>query len=78
MAAGPLLISEPLQRYRGAWRGPLGAPRGMLAAIAQRLSRSSRLLAVPRHPTSGASMVRPFEGQARTAPSSTRASAKRF
>ena len=51
MAAGPLLISEPLQRYRalGLAGDPVWRAAGQLrAAIAQRLSRRhADLLAVP-------------------------------
>lgn len=71
MAAGPLLISEPLQRYRalGLAGDPVWRAAGQLrAAIAQRLSRShADLLAVPEVDPTGRRIdwYAPFEGQAR-------------
>ena len=71
MAAGPLLISEPLQRYRalGMAGDPVWRAAGQLrAAIAQRLSRKhADLLAVPEVDPTGRRIdwYAPFEGQAR-------------
>ena len=71
MAAGPLLISEPLQRYRalGLAGDPVWRAAGQLrAAIAQRLSRRhADLLAVPEVDPTGRRIdwYAPFEGQAR-------------
>ena len=71
MAAGPLLISEPLQRYRalGLAGDPVWRAAGQLrAAIAQRLSRKhADLLAVPEVDPTGRRIdwYAPFEGQAR-------------
>ena len=71
MAAGPLLSSEPLQRYRalGAAGDPVWRAAGQLrAAIAQRLSREhADLLAVPEVDPSGRRIdwYAPFDGEAR-------------
>ena len=71
MAAGPLLISEPLQRYRalGLAGDPVWRAAGQLrAAIAQRLSRKhADLLAVPEVDPTGRRIdwYAPFEGQVR-------------
>jgi hypothetical protein len=71
MAAGPLLISEPLQRYRalGLAGDPVWRAAGQLrAAIAQRLSRRhADLLAIPEVDPTGRRIdwYAPFEGQAR-------------
>lgn len=71
MAAGPLLSSEPLQRYRalGAAGDPVWRAAGQLrAAIAQRLSREhADLLAVPEVDPSGRRIdwYAPFDGAAR-------------
>lgn len=71
MAAGPLLVSEPLQRYRalGLAGDPVWRAAGQLrAAIAQRLSRRhADLLAVPEVDPTGRRIdwYAPFEGQAR-------------
>ena len=71
MAAGPLLVSEPLQRYRGL--GLAGDPGGraggqLRAAITQRLSRRhADLLAIPEVDPTGRRIdwYAPFEGQVR-------------
>src|SRR5438132_8361750 len=69
--AGPLLRSEPLQRYRalGAAGDPVWRAAGQLrAAITQRLSREhADLLAVPEVDPSGQRIdwYAPFEGDAR-------------
>jgi hypothetical protein len=71
MAAGPLLVSEPLQRYRalGLAGDPVWRAAGQLrAAIAARLSREhADLLAVPEAEPSGRSIdwYAPFEGEVR-------------
>ncbi len=71
MAAGPLLISEPIQRYRalGLAGDPVWRAAGQLrAAIAQRLSREhADLLAVPEAEPSGRSIdwYAPFDGEVR-------------
>jgi hypothetical protein len=71
MAAGPLLCSEPLQRYRalGMAGDPVWRAAGQLrAAIAQRLSREhADLLAIPEVDPSGRRIdwYAPFEGVAR-------------
>lgn len=71
MAAGPLLVSEPLQRYRalGLAGDPVWRAAGQLrAAIATRLSRRhADLLAVPEVDPTGRRIdwYAPFEGQAR-------------
>jgi hypothetical protein len=71
MAAGPLLVSEPLQRYRalGLAGDPVWRAAGQLrAAIAQRLSRKhADLLAIPEVDPTGRRIdwYAPFEGQAR-------------
>ena len=71
MAAGPLLSSEPLQRYRalGAAGDPVWRAAGQLrAAIAQRLSREhADLLALPEVEPSGRRIdwYAPFEGEAK-------------
>lgn len=71
MAAGPLLASEPLQRYRalGTAGDPVWRAAGQLrAAIAQRLSRQhADLLAVPEVDPSGRRIdwYAPFDGEAR-------------
>src|ERR1700754_3606404 len=71
MAAGPLLGSEPLQRYRalGLAGDPVWRAAGQLrAAIAQRLSREhADLLAVPEVDPSGRRIdwYAPFDGEAR-------------
>lgn len=71
MAAGPLLCSEPLQRYRalGMAGDPVWRAAGQLrAAIAQRLSREhADLLAIPEVDPSGRRIdwYAPFEGEAR-------------
>ena len=71
MAAGPLLVSEPLQRYRalGLAGDPVWRAAGQLrAAIAQRLSRKhADLLAVPEVDPTGRRIdwYAPFEGQSR-------------
>jgi hypothetical protein len=71
MAAGPLLVSEPLQRYRAlglagdpVWR----AAAQLRTAIAQRLSRAhADLLAVPEADPTGRRIdwYAPFEGTVR-------------
>lgn len=69
MAAGPLLISEPLQRYRalGLAGDPVWRAAGQLrAAIASRLSREhADLLAVPEAEPSGRTIdwYAPFDGE---------------
>src|SRR6266511_2461495 len=74
MAAGPLLVSEPLQRYRalGLAGDPVWRAAGQLrTAIAQRLSRRhADLLAIPEVDPTGRRIdwYAPFEGHARTAP----------
>jgi hypothetical protein len=71
MAAGPLLVSEPLQRYRplGMAGDPVWRAAGQLrTAIAQRLSRQhADLLAVPEVDPTGRRIdwYAPFEGQVR-------------
>ncbi len=71
MAAGPLLGSEPLQRYRalGLAGDPVWRAAGQLrAAIAQRLSREhADLLAIPEVDPSGRTIAwyAPFDGEAR-------------
>ena len=71
MAAGPLLGSEPLQRYRalGLAGDPVWRAAGQLrAAIAQRLSREhADLLAIPEVDPSGRRIdwYAPFDGVAR-------------
>lgn len=71
MAAGPLLGSEPLQRYRalGVAGDPVWRAAGQLrAAIAQRLSREhADLLAIPEVDPSGKRIdwYAAFDGQAR-------------
>jgi hypothetical protein len=71
MAAGPLLISEPLQRYRalGLAGDPVWRAAGQLrAAIAARLSREhADLLAIPEVDPTGRRIdwYAPFEGEAR-------------
>jgi hypothetical protein len=71
MAAGPLLGSEPLQRYRalGLAGDPVWRAAGQLrAAITQRLSREhADLLAIPEVDPSGRRIdwYAPFEGEAR-------------
>src|SRR5882757_6871618 len=71
MAAGPLLISEPLQRYRalGMAGDPVWRASGQLrTAIAARLSRQhADLLAIPEVDPTGQRIdwYAPFEGQAR-------------
>lgn len=71
MAAGPLLTSEPLQRYRalGAAGDPVWRSAGQLrAAITQRLGREhADLLAVPEVEPSGRRIdwYAPFEGEAK-------------
>lgn len=71
MAAGPLLSSESLQRYRalGAAGDPVWRAAGQLrAAIAQRLSREhADLLAVPEVDPSGRRIdwYAPFDGEAK-------------
>jgi hypothetical protein len=71
MAAGPLLASEPLQRYRalGMAGDPVWRAAGQLrAAVAQRLSREhADLLAIPEADPSGRRIdwYAPFEGEAR-------------
>src|SRR4029450_8222168 len=71
MAAGPLLVSEPLQRYRalGLAGDPVWRAAGQLrAAIAQRLSRDhADLLAIPEVDPSGRRIdwYAPFDGEAR-------------
>lgn len=71
MAAGPLLGSEPLQRYRalGLAGDPVWRAAGQLrAAIAQRLSREhADLLAIPEVDPSGRRIdwYAPFDGEAR-------------
>jgi len=71
MTAGPLLVSEPIQRYRALGLGgdPVWRAAGQLrAAIAQRLSREhADLLAVPEAEPSGRSIgwYAPFEGEVR-------------
>ncbi|KAF0104133.1 MAG: hypothetical protein FD144_1787 [Rhodospirillaceae bacterium] len=68
MAAGPLLVSEPLQRYRalGLAGDPVWRAAGQLrAAIAARLSREhADLLAVPEAEPSGRTInwYAPFDG----------------
>lgn len=68
MAAGPLLVSEPLQRYRalGLAGDPVWRAAGQLrAAIAARLSREhAELLAVPEAEPSGRTIdwYAPFDG----------------
>lgn len=69
MAAGPLLVSEPLQRYRALGLGgdPVWRAAGQLrAAIASRLSREhADLLAVPEAEPSGRTIdwYAPFDGE---------------
>ena len=71
MAAGPLLGSEPLQRYRalGLAGDPVWRAAGQLrAAITQRLSREhADLLAIPEVDPSGRRIdwYAPFDGEAR-------------
>jgi hypothetical protein len=71
MAAGPLLVSEPLQRYRalGLAGDPVWRAAGQLrTAIAQRLSRKhADLLAIPEVDPTGRRIdwYAPFEGQVR-------------
>ncbi|MBS0550198.1 MAG: hypothetical protein JSR24_20770 [Proteobacteria bacterium] len=71
MAAGPLLGSEPLQRYRALGLGgdPVWRAAGQLrAAIAQRLSREhADLLAIPEVDPTGRRIdwYAPFDGTAR-------------
>jgi hypothetical protein len=71
MAAGPLLVSEPLQRYRalGLAGDPVWRAAGQLrAAIAARLSREhAELLAVPEAEPSGRTInwYAPFDGDVR-------------
>ncbi len=71
MAAGPLLVSEPLQRYRalGLAGDPVWRAAGQLrAAIASRLSREhADLLAIPEVDPTGRHIdwYAPFEGEAR-------------
>ncbi|MGZ5907274.1 MAG: SrfA family protein [Reyranella sp.] len=71
MAAGPLLISEPLQRYRalGMAGDPVWRAAGQLrTAIAARLSRKhADLLAIPEVDPTGQRIdwYAPFEGEAR-------------
>ncbi len=71
MAAGPLLVSEPLQRYRalGLAGDPVWRAAGQLrAAIAARLSREhAELLAVPEAEPSGRTInwYAPFDGEVR-------------
>ena len=71
MAAGPLLVSEPLQRYRalGLAGDPVWRAAGQLrAAIAARLSREhADLLAIPEVDPTGRRIdwYAPFEGDAR-------------
>ncbi|MPZ34991.1 MAG: hypothetical protein GEV13_29135 [Rhodospirillales bacterium] len=71
MAAGPLLVSEPLQRYRalGLAGDPVWRAAGQLrTAIAQRLSRKhADLLATPEVDPTGRRIdwYAPFEGHAR-------------
>lgn len=74
MAAGPLLGSEPLQRYRalGMAGDPVWRAAGQLrAAITQRLSREhADLLAIPEVDPSGRRIdwYAPFEGEVRRLP----------
>ena len=71
MAAGPLLISEPLQRYRalGLAGDPVWRAAGQLrAAIGARLSREhADLLAIPEVDPTGRRIdwYAPFEGESR-------------
>ena len=71
MAAGPLLVSEPLQRYRalGMAGDPVWRAAGQLrTAIAARLSRQhADLLAIPEVDPTGQRIdwYAPFEGEAR-------------
>lgn len=71
MAAGPLLVSEPLQRYRalGLAGDPVWRAAGQLrTAIAARLSREhADLLAIPEAEPSGRSIAwyAPFDGEVR-------------
>jgi hypothetical protein len=71
MAAGPLLVSEPLQRYRalGLAGDPVWRAAGQLrAAIAARLSREhADLLAIPEAEPSGRTIdwYAPFDGAVR-------------
>lgn len=71
MPAGPLLVSEPLQRYRalGLAGDPVWRAAGQLrTAIAQRLSRKhADLLAIPEVDPTGRHIdwYAPFEGHAR-------------
>ena len=71
MAAGPLLVSEPLQRYRALGMGgdPVWRAAGQLrAAIAARLSRQhADLLAIPEVDPTGRHIdwYAPFEGTPR-------------
>jgi hypothetical protein len=71
MAAGPLLVSEPLQRYRalGLAGDPVWRAAGQLrAAITTRLSRQhADLLAIPEVDPTGRRIdwYAPFEGEAR-------------
>jgi hypothetical protein len=71
MAAGPLLVSEPLQRYRalGLAGDPVWRAAGQLrTAIAARLSREhADLLAIPEAEPNGRSIhwYAPFDGEVR-------------
>ena len=71
MAAGPLLVSEPLQRYRalGMAGDPVWRAAGQLrTAITQRLSRRhADLLAIPEADPTGRRIdwYAPFEGEVR-------------
>ena len=71
MAAGPLLVSEPLQRYRalGLAGDPVWRAAGQLrAAIAARLSREhADLLAIPEVDPTGRRIdwYAPFDGDSR-------------
>ncbi len=71
MAAGPLLVSEPLQRYRalGLAGDPVWRAAGQLrTAIAARLSRRhADLLAIPEVDPTGRRIdwSAPFEGDVR-------------
>ena len=70
MAAGPLLVSEPLQRYRalGMAGDPVWRAAGQLrTAITQRLScRHADLLAIPEVDPTGRRIdwYAPVEGEA--------------